>query len=174
MIAFFPRAALRAACLAGALLLGACATPPSPTAAAIASGTRGVLQVSGRLGLTIDAQPPQSFSAGFDLRGSAAAGELTLTSPLGNVLARVTWNGQGAVLSDGREPQRFATLDSLLERVTGAAIPAAALFDWMAGIDTPVPDWQSDLSRRADGRITARRLSQPPAELRVVFQDLPA
>ncbi len=153
---------------AGALLLAACATPQLP--ASRGPTLAGLLDTSGRIGLTIDSQPPQQFSAGFDLKGNAGHGELTLTTPLGNVLARINWDGAAATLKTSSEERSFTSLDALLERVTGAAIPAAALFDWLAGADTAVPDWQPDLSRRAEGRITARRRSQPAAELRVVFE----
>jgi outer membrane lipoprotein LolB len=62
-------------------------------------------------------------------------------------------------------------MNALVERATGSAIPLAALFDWLRGIDTPVPGWRADLSQLEQGRLAALRLEPPPeADLRVVFE----
>lgn len=145
-------------------LLSACATPPRP------AGPDETLW-SGRLALQVDSQPPQSFSAAFDLRGAPAAGELQLTSPLGNTLATVTWTPKSAELRQGGQVTRRGSLDELTTELSGTAVPVAALFGWLRGEQGDVPGWQADLSRQAEGRITARRSTPlPTAELRVVFQ----
>jgi outer membrane lipoprotein LolB len=49
-------------------------------------------------------------------------------------------------------------------------MPVAALFDWLAGVPTPVPGWEPDLAALSDGRIRAHRTQPPPeADLRVVL-----
>lgn len=150
--------------LAIATLLGACATAPKPA-------SPGEPAWNGRLALTVDSQPPQSFSAGFDLRGSPAAGELQLVSPLGNTLALVVWDRTGAELRQGGQTTRRGSLDELTAELSGTAVPVAALFGWLNGQSTAVPGWQADLTRQSEGRITARRTEPlPTAELRVVFQ----
>jgi outer membrane lipoprotein LolB len=54
--------------------------------------------------------------------------------------------------------------------VTGAALPVAALFDWLAGRAADVAGWQVDLSLREQGRLSARRdTPRPGAELRLVL-----
>ena len=78
-------ACARLAAWAGAVLialaLSACATPQRQP---VAPGT----QVwSGRLALTIEGPQAQSFSGGFELKGGATAGELTLYNPLGGTAA---------------------------------------------------------------------------------------
>lgn len=150
--------------LATALLLGACATAPRPV-------SPGDSAWSGRLALNVNSQPPQSFSAGFDLRGSPAAGELQLVSPLGNTLALVVWDRSGAELRQGGQTTRRGSLDELTAELSGTAVPVAALFGWLDGQPAAVPGWQVDLTRQAEGRVTARRSDPlPTAELRVVFQ----
>jgi outer membrane lipoprotein LolB len=68
------------------------------------------------------------------------------------------------------QAQAFPTLDELLTRVTGAALPVAALFEWLGGRTADVPGWQADLSQRGEGRLSARRdTPQPGAELRLVL-----
>ncbi len=151
--------------LALAALLGACTTPPR------LPPPPGEEAWNGRLALQIDSQPPQSFSAGFDLRGTPSAGELQLTSPLGNTLAMVVWNRDGAELRQGGQVTRRGSLDELTTELSGTAVPVAALFDWLRGQPGQAPGWLADLTRHADGRLTARRTEPPPtAELRVVFQ----
>ena len=49
------------------------------------------------------------------------------------------------------QTREFDSVDALVAHATGAAIPVAALFDWLRGIDTPVPGWQADLSQLAAG-----------------------
>lgn len=146
-----------------ALLIG-CATPrldPEP----------GMPSWSGRLALRIDSDPPQSFSAGFDLRGTPATGELLLTSPLGQAVATVIWSLEAAEMHQGGQITRRASLDELTSELVGAAVPVGALFGWLRG-ETPVAQgWMADLSRHGEGRITAKRsLPLPTAELRLVFQ----
>ncbi len=165
MMLWSPRWLLaRWAILMLAAVLAACATPPR-------SATLGENAWSGRLALQIDSQPPQSFSAAFDLRGAPAAGELLLNSPLGNTLATVVWTRENAELRQGSRVTQRGSLDELTTELSGTAVPVAALFGWLRGEPVDVPGWQADLSRQADGRITARRTAPlPTAELRIVFQ----
>lgn len=151
----------RAATLLLLSLLGACAS----------RGPRAPGSWSGRLALRVHSEPPQAFSAQFDLLGNPSAGELRLSSPLGQTLATVRWSGSGAELQRGNEVQRRGTLDELTRELTGAPLPVAALFDWLDGRNREASGWQADLSAQAEGRLTARREQPAPAaELRLVVQ----
>ena len=144
-----------------------CAT--APRTAAPAGGDAGPW--SGRLALQVKDNPSQSFSALFELKGNAQAGELSLSTPLGNTLALLAWAPGAATLNRNGQSQQFESVEALVTRATGSAIPLAALFDWLRGIDTPVPGWRADLSQLAQGRLAALRLEPPPeADLRVVFE----
>jgi outer membrane lipoprotein LolB len=148
-------------------LLAACAQLPRPPADEALPG-----QVrSGRLALSVQDQPSQSFSAGFELRGRPQAGQLTLLNPIGGTLAVLQWQPGTALLqTPGQAPRQFASIDAMVEQATGASLPVAALFDWLAGVNTPVPGWQADLSQLAEGRLRAQRQEPPPqADLRVVL-----
>lgn len=160
------RRALLAALGSGAsLLLAACATPVRTLPATADS------YWLGRLSLQTREERPQGFSAGFELAGQPQRGELILTSPIGNRLAEVQWTDRQAVLRQGGRSQAYASLDELVERLTGTAIPVAALFDWLAGRATAVEGWNVDLSRQADGRLLAvRQWPAPATELRVVLE----
>jgi outer membrane lipoprotein LolB len=160
------RIRVRAAAALCALLLTACAAPPrTPTAA-------GVQVWNGRLALTVEGQANQSFSGGFELKGAPEAGELRLTNPLGGTVAVMAWApGTARLQSPNGMAREFASLDDLTQEATGAALPVAALFDWMAGKPTPVPGWEPDVSRVAEGRLQARRSAPPPgADLRLIFE----
>jgi outer membrane lipoprotein LolB len=114
--------------------------------------------------------PSQSFSAGFELRGSAGAGELSLYNPLGGTLAVMAWEPGSATLRSGNEVRRFDSIDALAAQASGTPIPVTALFDWLAGSNTPVPGWTADLSQLPEGRIRARRVEPlPEADLRVAI-----
>ncbi|MFT4194531.1 lipoprotein insertase outer membrane protein LolB [Ottowia sp.] len=125
---------------------------------------------SGRLGLTVDSEPPQSYSAGFTLLGNPQAGEFSLSSPLGSTLAVMQWRPGQALLRQGEQTRSFASLDELAAAVTGTPLPVRALFGWLNGTPQAVEGWDADLSRLEAGRLTARRLMPlPTAELRVVL-----
>ncbi|MGJ7508325.1 lipoprotein insertase outer membrane protein LolB [Variovorax sp. GT1P44] len=150
------------------LVVAGCASPGGPARPYDGS----VVQAwSGRLSLRVDGQPAQTFSALFELRGAAQAGELTLTSPIGSTLAQLHWAPGEALLKNGSETRRYGSVDALIEAATGAAIPVGALFAWLAGRDERVPGWRPDLSQVGTGRLQATRESpEPRADLRIVFE----
>ncbi|MFT3718026.1 outer membrane lipoprotein LolB [Pseudorhodoferax sp.] len=158
-----PDHARRALLLAAALGLAGCAALPPPADYP--------LLWAGRLALQIASDPPQSFNAAFELRGAPQAGELRLYSPLGSTLAELRWAAGRAELLARGELRLYDSIDALTEDATGTSLPLAALFAWLDGRPADVPGWQADLSRIADGRLSARRdMPLPPAELRVVLQ----
>ena len=125
---------------------------------------------AGRISLQLQSEPPQAFFAGFELKGQAEAGELTLISPLGSILGILRWSPTEAILEQGSSTKRFTSTDELLLQATGAAVPLPALFDWLAGVNTAAPGWAADLSQQANGRITAKRVAPAPqADLRIVL-----
>ena len=126
---------------------------------------------SGLISLQVQSVPAQAFHAGFELKGAPERGELTLISPLGSILGVLRWSPADAVLETGDQKiQRFDSVDALMAQATGAAIPMAALFAWLQGNNANIAGWTADLSRQAEGRITAKRsLPAPEAALRVVL-----
>ncbi len=125
---------------------------------------------AGRISLQIQSEPPQAFYASFELKGHADNGELALISPLGSILGMMRWTPLQATLEQGGSIQRFASTSELLAQATGAAVPVAALFDWLVGTNTAAPGWAADLTQQANGRISAKRTSPaPPVDLRIVL-----
>ncbi len=122
------------------------------------------------MGLNVASDPPQSFSATFELRGQAGEGELILIGPLGNTLATLRWSPDAATLHTGQGTQQFGSLDMLASQVTGTPLPIRELFDWLAGTNTTAAGWQADLSRLDQGRLVATRVEPAPAaELRLIL-----
>ena len=162
-----PRRAVLSACLIATILIAGCARPQR--AAGINDAQTGFW--TGRLSLQVQSEPAQSFSASFELKGSPELGELTLISPLGNVLGVLRWSPSEAVLDSGNQKiERFASVNALMQQATGAAVPVNALFAWLRGDIANVSGWTADLSRRGEGRISAKRdQPAPAADLRVVL-----
>ena len=165
------RSAFFSGCLAvtffAAFLIAGCAHP---------AGVKGISDPkngfwTGRLSLQVHSEPAQSFSASFELKGRPERGELTLISPLGNVLGVLRWSPGEAILDSGNDKlQHYASIDVLMEQATGAALPLVALFGWLQGDHASVNGWSADLSRYGEGRISAKRAQPtPPADLRVVL-----
>jgi len=163
-LAFLWRAWASAVVLA---LVAGCATAPKPTAPSQAQ-TEGPW--NGRLALQVKDRPEQSFSAMFELKGNAQAGELTLSNPIGGTVAALKWAPGSATLRSNGQTHEYESVEALVQQATGTAIPVGALFDWLRGVATPVPGWRADLSQLGDGRISATRLDPPPeASLRVAI-----
>ncbi len=157
------RRAWLSVCGLGLLTLAGCATP-RPQAADTAAFW------SGRLALQLQSTPPQSWSASFELQGSAEQGQMVLLSPIGTTLARLSWTPQTAWLEQGQDKTESSSLQSLSQRLTGTDLPIAALFEWLAGKAADAPGWQVDLSAHPEGRLTARRSTPAPeAVLRILL-----
>jgi outer membrane lipoprotein LolB len=122
------------------------------------------------LSLNLASEPPRSFFATFELKGNASDGELTLTGPLGSVLAAMRWAPGEASLRTGQETQLFDSMESLTGHVTGASLPVSALFDWLVGVNSSGAGWQADLSLLDQGRLVATRTEPAPAaELKLIL-----
>lgn len=159
-----------AAWLLLALSAGCASVAPRPEPAAGLVGAQATAHWSGRLSLQIESDPPQAFHAGFELRGSAQAGELSLLSPLGTILATARWQPGGAELLRPDSSQAYPDLASLSADLTGTAVPVAALFDWLRGEATVADGWSVDLSDAGAGRLRAQRHQPPPdASLRLIL-----
>lgn len=162
-----PRRRVLAALLPAALL-AACATPP----ASVDGRPSGPEHWSGRLSLIVETIPPEQFYASFDLAGTAEAGQLTLTSPLGSTIALLQWRPGQALLQQGGQARHYASVDELAAAVTGTPIPIRSLFAWLHGENATASGWTANLEQLGRGRISAQRHHPAPAaQLRVILQD---
>ncbi len=149
--------------LASGLLLAGCASAPRERLAAFWSG---------RLGLQVHSEPPQNLHASFELQGSAQQGELTLLSPVGSILARLSWTPGQATLERGTERWTQASVEQLTQELVQTPFPVEALFDWIEGRAAPHTGWEVDLRARDQGRITAHRIAPAPSAVLRILLDL--
>lgn len=153
--------------LAPAWLLVACAQQPLRPTLDAAQRT----QWNGRMSLRVDSDPVQSMTAGFDLRGNAQTGELSLFTPIGSTLARLIWAPGAAEMQWNGQRRNFDSIEALTQQATGTALPIAGLFQWLAGEPAQVPGWSADLQGLQQGRLLARRTEPAPAvEMRLIFE----
>lgn len=165
-----------------ALVLPGCATPLSRPSVPATGGATPQRLRSGRLGVQIAGDAQRSFSAAFELLGDAAAGELTLTSPIGTRLALARWTPRDALLETADTSRVFPDLDALAAEVFREDIPLVALLDWLdgrpwAGADSQALaapaqgfqqlGWEVRLDRlAADGLVVATRTAAPAVTVR--------
>lgn len=153
----------------GMLALAGCSTsPPFHTAPGLEPAIW-----NGRMGLQVQdpLSPEQSFSASFQLQGSAVQGSLDIFNPFGSHIAKLQWQPGAAWLQQGERTTTSDSLEDLLQQSLGTALPIEALFSWLQGHNASAQGWTADLSRHAQGRITAQRITpSPQATLRVVLQ----
>ena len=160
-----------AVCLAVTLV--ACAsTPPAPKQATPQTTPSPALrQFNGRLAITIESEPTQSLSAEFELEGDAKQGELRLYGPLVGLVAVVQWNPERAVLIEGDRRREVKSLDWLIERVSGAPIQSAMIFDWLNQRPVQTDDWWVEERTHSEDRLRAVRLQPlPRIELLMVLK----
>jgi outer membrane lipoprotein LolB len=174
---------------ASLLLVAGCATVPGPRAGDGGDVLSGRLAV--RVDAA-GPDAARSLSAAFDLRGTPSAGTLGLSTPLGSMLAQARWSPAEVVLATPQGTRRFANLDELTREVLGESVPIEAWFDWLRGrpwpgapsapapsagatpsasSPTPAPSapvgftqlgWSVDLTRFAEGAVSATRATPPP------------
>lgn len=162
---------IRVAALALALLAG-CAQLPREAAPTTES------RLSGRISVNIAGSTHSRGTGGaasFELTGDAEAGRLELTSPLGTLVARASWQPGRVLLQTPDQERRFDDLDALTRELLGEAVPVAALFDWLQGRPWPAAPHQvaaggfEQLGWRIEPRLpvlVATRLAEPVVTLR--------
>ena len=190
----FHSGALAALTALAGVALGGCSSlsrTPEAEAAALASAGR----LTGRLGLIVPpgagGQPRgQNVTANFELLGDPRRGQLEMSTPMGSLVARVTWQPGSAWVKTPDGDRAYDDIDALTQELLGEPLPLQALFDWLRGRPWPLapsrPDgeagfqqlgWQVDLRRFGDQLISAQRLNpqgpQPLATLRLKL-DAPA
>jgi outer membrane lipoprotein LolB len=167
------RARRAAAALMPLALLVGCATPPAQPPASDQLGGRLSVQVAAHAN-----QPSRSVTASFELRGSAEQGELDLSGPLGQTVARARWSPGRAQLLTSDGERSFPDLESLAQEALGERLPLGALVDWLHARPWPgAPSqpaqagfeqlgWRVDLARAPEGLIVATRAAPPAVTLR--------
>ena len=118
------------------MLLGGCAAlPPAGQApAAVERRLASRFELAGRLSVS---DGTRAASLGLEWRHEASD-EWLFTGPLGQVVARIEADGQGAALYTGApEPVRAASAQELMGRVLGVSPPLDGVEAWIQGVPRP-------------------------------------
>ncbi len=124
----------------------------------------------GRISVKVGSAPPQSVAAQFELSGSATAGQMDLSTPLGTTVAQMRWSAESAELLASGETRVYPNLAGLTVATLGAELPVNALFQWLQGQPTTAPGWQVNLTDWEQGRISAQRtVPSPTVDLKIIL-----
>ena len=132
-----------------ALALGGCATTVPVPLAPVSVQLSANWTLQGRIGIQTDAQ---SLSGTLHWQHREQSDELLLTSPLGQGVARIVINAEGAELDMPNQPARYAAdAESLTSAALGYSLPVAGLVWWVQA--QPAPGRTFDATRDAAGRL---------------------
>jgi outer membrane lipoprotein LolB len=151
-------ARIRAAVLAApfAALLGACAAVPrGPEMPPVDPAALTSFELNGRINLKVQ---KEAFPGRVRWQHAPATDELWFYSPVGNTVAHLRQDGDGARLTtaEGRE-HRADDLERLAFEVLGWDLPLQALPYWVRGVPWPQAD-APEAQRDGQGRL--KRLEQ--------------
>jgi len=150
----FPRRALLAAALT--VLIAGCAStsPDAPRPPLLTDdGGSGRLHLAGRFSMTANERIPEerhsSASGLFVVERSAEGLMMTLSSPLGQTIARASHRSGEAAELVTQQGERFtgASLDDVFARAIGIRVPAERLPAWLEGRFAQVLERSPDGSR---------------------------
>ena len=155
------------------LFLSACSINRLPQTTGLSTKTES--SWSGKLNLTLDSVPKQSFSAEFDLQGDPQAGTMQFYTSLGTTLAKAQWTTNGAdLVIPNKETLHFGSIQALSQRFMGASLPVDMIFAWANGKIPQAPEGWSVLesltppSGQGQSELRASRLFPlPQVQLRV-------
>ncbi len=134
---------LRALAIGGACaLLSACATT-GKTGATVAPHTavgayRDTIDLTGRLLVNFERDgKPDTLSVKFAWAQTARDVGVSLLSPTGQTVAKISVTPESATLTQGSQPPRVARdIDALAAQTLGFALPVSGLRDWLQGYAT--------------------------------------
>ncbi len=115
------------------LLLAGCAAAPLSPSTVAAYGHN--VELSGRLQVNYQKDgKSESVSGKFSWQQAGSRIDVTLASPLGTTLARITVTPQAATLVQSDQAPRTAPdVDRLTNDVLGWSLPVSGLRDWLQG-----------------------------------------
>jgi len=98
----------------------------------------------------------ESFSGGVQWRHTGGGDEILLLSPLGQALAQIQLNPDGASLTTSEHQSYYAAdVESLTEQVLGWHLPLVGLQYWVQGANSPATGAEMDMD--SDGQVVAIR-----------------
>ncbi|MBC3927171.1 lipoprotein insertase outer membrane protein LolB [Undibacterium sp. CY21W] len=138
--------------LSGALLSSACSSLPQATTNSaerlhsVSRSYQETIHLSGKISVRYEHNnKPQNLPGSFEWEQTGNSLQITLFSPVGQTIAKITQNERGALLEqEGKMPQQADNLDQLLADALRWPLPVSGMRDWLQGFIR-----QSDGSRTA-------------------------
>ncbi|WP_188395649.1 lipoprotein insertase outer membrane protein LolB [Oxalicibacterium flavum] len=129
--------------LAASLLLGGCSSmaPPADTPGADSSAARNyrqTIEIAGRLSVQYRQNGnDESLHGSFTWQQNGERSNVTLLSPLGQIIATIAVEPGGATLTEsGKAPRSAGDVDALVAQTLGWPLPIAGLRQWLQGFAT--------------------------------------
>lgn len=128
----------RLSAIVAAALLTACATAPTQLSQSTVAAYREAIDLNGRLSVSYQKDgKPESLSGKFNWAQTPARIDVSLASPLGQTIAKISVTPDAATLTEGSQPPRTAAdIDSLTAQTLGWSLPVSGLRDWLQGYAT--------------------------------------
>ncbi|MES2074705.1 MAG: outer membrane lipoprotein LolB [Pseudomonadota bacterium] len=147
---------LSTALLCSALLSG-CATLSAPPSGAPVAAYRATLELGGRLSVNYSRDgKPESLSGKFNWTQTPQRVDVSLASPLGQIIAAISVTpGQATLTEAGKPPRTAADIDSLSAQALGWELPVSGLRDWLQGYATAA-DGSRFVASPAHDTVTTR------------------
>lgn len=126
--------------LSGALLSSACSSLPPATSNAeplrsVSRSYQENIHLSGKISVRYEHNnKPQNLPGSFEWEQTGNSLQISLFSPVGQTIARITQNERGALLEqEGKMPLQADNLDQLLADTLRWPLPVSGMRDWLQG-----------------------------------------
>lgn len=141
---------------AAGLLLAGCATTGAPPDLPVAA-YRDQVELDGRLFVNFEKDgKPDTLSVKFNWVQQGQKVDVSLASPLGQTVAKISVSPQSATLTQsGRAPLVAQDIDGLTVEALGWSLPVSGLRDWLQGYATAAGGKRFTASPGANSVLTA-------------------
>ena len=138
--------------LAACAVLAGCASVPTGPIAPLPA-YREAAELAGRISVTFrKAGNPESLSGKFTWQQQPGKVDVTLSSPLGQTMAKISVTpAQATLVQSDQAPRTASSIDALTAQALGWQLPVAGLKDWLQGYAT---DAQGQRFAAAPGKDT--------------------
>lgn len=127
--------------LSGALLSSACSSLPQATTNSaerlhsVSRSYQETIHLSGKISVRYEHNnKPQNLPGNFEWEQTGNSLQITLFSPVGQTIAKITQNERGALLEqEGKMPLQADNLDQLLADALRWPLPVSGMRDWLQG-----------------------------------------
>jgi outer membrane lipoprotein LolB len=127
--------------LSGTLLSSACSSLPQATTNSaerlhsVSRSYQETIHLSGKISVRYEHNnKPQNLPGSFEWEQTGNSLQITLFSPVGQTIAKITQNERGALLEqEGKMPLQADNLDQLLADALRWPLPVSGMRDWLQG-----------------------------------------